>query len=108
MRQEFRNKCVLPPDCVSAHGNGWVENFSLIEASTARQAVGKRREGSLWSSLGYVGNGFLLSTYPDLSTGTRMPRRPLMRASQHTDYLDRSHARTPLTLAYSSLWGTRV
>jgi hypothetical protein len=59
-------------------GKEWFEDFFLIEASAARQAVGKCREGPLWSSLGYVGNGSLLSTYPDLSIGTRMRPRPSM------------------------------
>lgn len=31
-------------------------SFFLLEASAARQAGGKRREGPLWVSLGYVGN----------------------------------------------------
>ena len=39
-----------------------------IEASAARQAGGKRREGPLWASLGYVGNTLLrcphILTYP--------------------------------------------
>lgn len=54
----------------------WFKKFLLIEASEVCQAESKRREGSLWSSLGYVGNGFLLSTYPHLSIGTRMHPRP--------------------------------
>ena len=32
------------------------EVFFQNEASEARQAGGKRREGPLWASLGYVGN----------------------------------------------------
>ena len=36
------------------------KNFFKSEASEARQAVGKLREGSLWASLEYVGNGFIV------------------------------------------------
>jgi hypothetical protein len=35
-------------------------NFFKSEASEARQAVGKLLEGSLWASLEYVGNGFIV------------------------------------------------
>lgn len=57
-------------------GAGAILRFSIKnEASEARQAVGKRREGPLWASLGHVGNGFSLSTCPGLSIGTRAYHR---------------------------------
>lgn len=44
-------------------------SLSLIEASEARQAVGKRTQGDLCASVGHVGNVCMLSICPVLVHG---------------------------------------
>jgi hypothetical protein len=89
--------------------------FIQTWASEARQAVGERRKGPLWVSVGHVGNGLPLSTCPwlihrDAGRATSWSaalgaRRPATAGARLVHHLPSFHACRPATASTSPPWG---